>query len=150
MALESPLIHDGSQTTSAVDASKSGANYYGIATSGLAPGSAAGSGQFLFVTISGARQVTPAGTAGVQVYGVLQNAPKSGEAADVGILGITKIVTGSGGVTAGNPIMTDAHGCAVNWSSGSGYAQAGYAIETVAANAVATCFIGATSPKVLT
>jgi hypothetical protein len=86
----------------------------------------------------------------VQVYGVLQNAPKSGQAADVGIFGISKVVTGSGGVTAGGVIMTDAHGCAVAWTAGSSYAQAGIALETVAANAVATCFIGATSPKVLT
>ena len=150
MALESPLIHDGSQTTSAVNADKTTAAYYGINTAGVVPGAASGSGQFLFVTISGSRQVTPAGTAGVQVYGVLQNAPKSGQAADVGMLGITKVVTGSGGVTAGGIVMTDANGRAVAWTAGSSYAQAGIAIETVAANAVATVYIWGAQPKVLT
>lgn len=150
MALEGPLLHDGSQTTSAVDASKATAGYYGINTAGLAPGAASGSGQFLFVYVSGSRAVTPAGTAGRQVYGVLQNAPKSGQAADVGIFGITKVVTGSGGVTANNIVMTDANGCAVNWSAGSAYSQLGIALETVAANAVATIYFWGSSNKVLT
>ena len=150
MATEGPLLHDGGQMTSSVNADKTTAAYYGINSAGLAPGAASGSGQGLFVTISGSRTVAPAGSAGAQVYGVLQNAPKTGQAADVGIFGITKVVTGSGGVTAGHTIMTDANGCAVNWTSGSSYAQAGYALETVAANSVATCFVGATSPKVLT
>ena len=102
------------------------------------------------ITAPESRAVTPSGTAGRQIYGVLQNAPKTGQAADVGIFGVTKVVTGSGGVTAGGIVMTDANGCAVAWTAGSGYAQVGYAIETVAANAVATIFLWGASPKVLT
>ena len=150
MALEGPLLHDGSQTTSAVDASKATAAYYGINTAGLVPGAASGSGQFLFVYLSASRAVTPSGTAGRQVYGVLQNAPKTGQAADVGIFGITKVVTGSGGVTAGSIVMSDANGCAINWTAGSSYSQVGMAIETVAANAVATIYFWGSSNKVLT
>ena len=150
MATDSPLTHDGAQNTSAVDASKAGAGYYGINSAGLVPGAASGSGQFLFVTITGVRQVTPAGTAGAQTYGVLQNAPASGYAADVGIQGITKVVTGSGGLTAGNIVMTDAHGCAVAWTAGSAYAQVGQAIDTAAANTVGTIYLWGSANKVLT
>ncbi len=150
MALESPLLHDGGQCTSSVNADKTTAAYYGINSSGVVPGAASGSGQYLFVTISGGRTVAPNGSAGGQCYGILQNAPKTGQAADVGILGISKVVTGSGGVTAGSPIASDANGCAVVWASGGGKAQMGWALETVAANAVATVFLWGAPAKVLT
>ena len=43
-----------------------------------------------------------------------------------------------------------ANGCAVAWTAGSAYTQLGYALETVAANAVATIFFWGSSNKVLT
>lgn len=100
MATESPLIHDGSQTTA-------GSNY-GTGVAGLAGPNT--SGQFLAVYISASREVKIAATAGQEVYGILQNDPPQSAAADVGILGVTKAVAGSATITAGANLATDASG----------------------------------------
>jgi hypothetical protein len=86
MATESPLIHDGSQTTAAADLSSS---------------------QFYCVKITAARAVNLASSGGEAIYGVLQNKPTSGQAADVGIFGITKAAAGAA-FSAGAYLMTDA------------------------------------------
>lgn len=85
MATEGPLIHDGSQTTAAADLSTK---------------------QFCAVKITAARAVNVAATGGEAIYGILQNNPISGLAADVGILGVSKALIGAG-VTAGDYLMTD-------------------------------------------
>ena len=85
MATESPLLHDGAQTTAAADLSSS---------------------QFLAVKITAARQVNLANTGGEFIYGILQNKPLSGQAADVGFLGVTKAVAGAA-FSAGAALMTD-------------------------------------------
>jgi hypothetical protein len=85
MATEGPLIHDGSQTTAAADLSAS---------------------QFLAVKITASRAVNLASSGGEAIYGILQNTPTSGLAADVGILGVTKAIAGAA-VTAGDYLMTD-------------------------------------------
>ena len=140
MATESPAIHDGSQTVAAADYSSS-ASLYGMTTAGLGgTGAVGGSGQYLFVALSAsvARTSVLASVAGQKVYGVLQNKPKAGEAADVVIFGITKVVTGTGGVTLGVEVTTDANGAAVVWTTGSAKRAVGVALETVAAAGVAT------------
>lgn len=121
MATESPLIHDGSQTTAA-------ANY----TNGQSLAGPGGSGQFLAVYISASRVVSLVATAGVAMYGVLQNTPNTGEAADVGILGVGKMTAGAA-ITAGADVMTDSSGRFVPWTSSSGYVKVGRALETVTA-----------------
>jgi hypothetical protein len=87
MATEGPLIHDGSQTTAAADLSAK---------------------QFFCVSISAPRAVNliTATSGTVPMYGILQNNPTSGLAADVGILGISKAVIGAA-VTAGDYLMVD-------------------------------------------
>lgn len=143
MATESPLIHDGSQTVAA-------GNYYNPGSALSGPG---GSGQYLPVklSLSAARTALLSSSTGEQIYGILQNKPATGQAADVGIFGITKAVVGTGGSTLGKPQMAAPSGTGVtDWTSGSAYSQIGYALETGAAGAIITMFIGATSPKVLT
>ena len=98
MSTESPLLHDGSQTTAATDMSNTG---------GLAGPSS--SGQFLAVKITAARSVNIATSGGEAIYGILQNKPTSGQAADVGILGVSKAVAGAV-CTGGNFLMTDTSG----------------------------------------
>lgn len=88
MATEGPLVRDGSQTTAAADLSSS---------------------QFLAVKITAARQVNLANTGGEGIYGILQNKPTSGQAADVGILGVSKAVAGAS-FSAGAELMTDTSG----------------------------------------
>jgi len=86
MATESPLIHDGSQTTAA-----SG----DLATA-----------QFYAVKLVGARSVDLANAGGEPIYGILQNTPLIGQAADVGIIGVSKAMIGAP-VAAGAQLMTD-------------------------------------------
>jgi hypothetical protein len=88
MATEGPLIHDGSQTTAAADLSAS---------------------QFYACKITAARSVNLASTGGEPIYGIIQNKPTSGQAVDVGILGVTKAVAG-GSFSAGAALMTDTSG----------------------------------------
>lgn len=85
MATEGPLFHDGSQCTAAADLS---------------------SGQFLAVKITAARAVNLASAGGELIYGILQNKPTSGQAADVGFIGVTKAVAGAA-FSAGAQLMTD-------------------------------------------
>lgn len=85
MATEGPLLHDGSQTTAAVDLSAA---------------------QFKAVKITAARAVNLANTGGEAIYGILQNKPTAGQAADVGFVGVSKAVAGAA-VNAGDYLMTD-------------------------------------------
>lgn len=98
MATESPLIHDGAQNvlSTTQDARRSSIT----GTTLLGPN---GSGQFLGVVMSTvARTVLLASsTAGVSgstlnqpYYGIMQNTPGPGLAADIGIFGISKMVAG--------------------------------------------------------
>lgn len=142
MATEGPIIKDGGQCIAA-------ANYYNPASALAGP---SGSGQFLGVTLSQSADRTAllVSTTGAQIYGILQNKPASGDAADVAIFGVTKAVVGTGGSTHGKPQMMNSNGTVTDWTSGSSYAQIGYALETGASGAIITMFLGATSPKVLT
>ena len=139
MATEGPLLHDGAQCVAA-------ANY----SNSQSLSGPSGSGQFLAVVLTSAgRTVALAASIGAQIYGILQNKPTSGAAADVGFIGVTKAVAG-GTIAAGAALMTNASGQLVTWTSGSGYAQVGYAIEAAVSGQTFTAFIGPTSPKVLT
>jgi hypothetical protein len=142
MATESPLLHDGSQTVAA-------ANYNNPASALAGVG---GSGQFLAVALSTSADRTSvlASVAGQQIYGILQNKPAAGQAANVGISGVTKAMVGSAASTRGHPQMVDATGAVTDWTAGSGYSQIGYAIESGVSTQIITMFIGPTSPKVLT
>lgn len=78
-----------------------------------------GSGQFLATKVSTAADYTILGqrSANARVYGVLQNKPKSGEAADVGYDGVSKAVYG-GTVTRGDYLTTDSSGRLVTATTG--------------------------------
>lgn len=100
MATEGPLIHDGGQCVAGQNFSNT-AGLKGMQTSG----------QFLAVKMSTAtdRNVILATTGGEAIYGILQNKPASGYAADIGIFGVTKAMAG-GTVTVGQRLMTDTYG----------------------------------------
>lgn len=107
MATESPLMHDGSHTTASVDCSASAASPF----TGLNS-----TGQYLGVVISGSKTVAPDATGGAVIYGILQNAPAVGQAADVGIFGISKGVMGAS-ATAGAQLMTNSAGRLITGTS---------------------------------
>jgi hypothetical protein len=133
MATESPLIHDGSQTTlsTAFDARRSSI------TGSTLPGPN-GSGQFLLVALStqADRQVrlTSTSTADLQAYGILQGTPGPGQAADVGIFGISKAVAGTTTIVDGSRLgISSTLAGAVNlWSTGAG-TPVGRSLEAVSA-----------------
>lgn len=106
MAVEGVMVRDGNSVAGA-DMSN---------TAALAgPG---GSGQFLAVKQSTAADRTVLMTgANVDVYGILQNKPKSGEAADVCISGISKAVYGAT-VVAGAFLTSDASSRLVTATTG--------------------------------
>lgn len=141
MATESPLLHDGGQCIAAANYGNT-AGIAGTNTAGTTGGSA-GSGQYLAVVKNTtARQVAvAAATAGLKVYGVLQNKPGSLQAADVGIFGISKVVADSAGVTCGDYLMSSSNtaGCAMTWTAT--HYSFGLALETAAAGAVFTALI---------
>jgi len=89
MATEGPLFHDGAQTTAA-------------------SGDLAAS-QFYAVKLTGARVVDLASAGGEPIYGILQNTPLAGQAADIGILGVSKAAAGAA-FAAGAQLMTDTTG----------------------------------------
>ena len=70
----------------------------------------AASNQFKFVKLDGSGDVVLCTAATDVPYGVLQNTPRLGEAADVVIIGITKLVAGGALATPGTLIGTDASG----------------------------------------
>lgn len=143
LATEGPLIHDGAQNT--LSTAQDARNSTNTGTTLAGPN---GSGQFLAVTLStagtstGTRTVQIAstlaganfGAAGNQFYGILQNKPRGGEAADVGIFGISKMVAGSTAILPGTFLMMSSTnaGAMVPWVTGSGQ-KCGYSFENITA-----------------
>lgn len=128
MATESPLIHDGAQTVA-------GGDFRNSTNSGTTHAGPNGSMQFMAVRLSTVADRTVLGTtaAGQQVYGILQNKPYTGEAADVGIFGVSKAVAGTTTVVAGGLLEADSSGCVIPYSSAAGIAALGIALETATA-----------------
>lgn len=133
MATESPLLHDGGQCVMNFDARRSSI------TGTTLPGPN-GSGQYLAVGLSTTvdRLVTlpsTGGSTGIRCYGILQNAPSTGMAADVGIFGISKAVSGSTAINAGSDLClsSTAQGVLIPYSSGAGVVKIGFSLEAAAA-----------------
>src|SRR5262245_1551499 len=74
--------------------------------------------QYYFVKVSGAGTVTVCAATTDQPIGVLQNAPDSGQAAEVCTSGITKI-SSDAAITAGNDLGCSADGQAAVYAQGS-------------------------------
>jgi hypothetical protein len=74
--------------------------------------------QFCFVVVNASGQLAlPA--AGGEAEGILQDKPNgAGVYGEVGILGISKLVVGTAGVTAGDLLATDVNGKAVTATTG--------------------------------
>ena len=89
------------------------------------------------------RQVNLASTGGEAVAGILQNNPLAGQAAIINQRGICQAIVGTGGVTAGDQLMTET-GTAKVVTKTSTNVVIGVALETVAAGGVCTIDLGAT------
>lgn len=98
--------------------------------------------QYKFVKISGSLTVTVCAAITDQIFGVLQDEPLSGEAAEIVSTGITKVVAG-GTITAGDPIGTDANGKAVKVTVGTDTTKyaVGYALDSAVSGDIVPIFI---------
>lgn len=125
------MLHDGGNTIAA-------ANYY-------SPGSALpgpnGSGQFCAVQLSASADRTSllVSSGGGAIYGILQNTPLLGDAADVCLVGISKAVGGAS-ITRGAALMTDSSARLITQTGSN--VIVGYALESCgAAGDIFTAFI---------
>jgi len=96
MAIEGVGLRDGAMTTAAADLSAK---------------------QFYAVKLTANNAVNLANTGGEDIYGILQNTPKSGEAAEVCFAGICQAL-GNATVAVGQKLMTDTSGKLIAWISG--------------------------------
>lgn len=136
MATEAPLLHH-SQCTAAV-AMNAGNSLAGFN----------GSGQFLVVSLVGgaARSVIIASAATVVPAGILQNDPALGFVADIGFIGVTKMIA-AGALSFGIPVMASAAaGTVTTWSTATNY-SVGYTLE--AATGALNVFTGMVTPSML-
>lgn len=129
MATEAPLLHHTQCTA--------GANF--SSTAGL--GGFNGTGQFLVVAITAARSVVLCTAATTQPAGILQNDPISGFVADIGFLGVSKVIA-LGAISAGAQLTSAAGGLVTTLTPGALNIPVGYALEAAtAANQVITAMI---------
>lgn len=96
--------------------------------------------QFHLVDVSADEAVTLASVSGQACLGILQNKPDAGEAANVMVGGISKVVAGTGDLAAGALFMAHTDGTAVT-ASGSGKYPLGMVIKGAAAGLLATVLI---------
>ena len=129
MATEGPLLRDGAQMQANADLSAK--QFFGVK-----------------VDTSADRKVILANTGGEGIYGILQNKPTSGQAADVALVGVSKAAI-NGTVTRGDLLMTDNTGQFVT-ATGGNHAVA-QALESGAAGTLITVALmpGAGVGKVL-
>lgn len=138
MATQGPMIDDGSQTVAGFDARNS--TFTGSTLAG--PN---GSGQFLAVLLStsSSRTVVVCSTAGSTInqfiYGILQNKPQLGIAADVCIFGVTKAVAGAT-IASGVLLMPSSTlaGSLVTYSTALGGRPCGQSIESAVVGQIFT------------
>lgn len=122
MATEGPLMHDGGQRVANADLSAK---------------------QFFAVQQTTTNRQVKLADGATEIAGILQNTPLSGQAADIGFIGISKAQIGTGGVTAGDKLQVEAaSGKLITKGAG---VQVGVAIETAAAGTIGTVYLPGTA-----
>ena len=103
--------------------------------------------QYKFVKLNSSGQAILVAALTDRPIGVLQNAPTSGQEAEVTIVGGTKLVTGTGGLVDGSIVGTSAAGLGVIKAPGTDTMHyiLGTAINDTAVNEYATVFINCAS-----
>lgn len=136
MADQDPLMRLGWLTLSTLDDARRSS------ISGTTLNGPNGSGQFYWCYMSSLKDlqvrlgssVWGAGSTQAAI-GILQNTPGPGEAADIGFLGVSKVIAGSTSLVAGSLLMPSSApvgqgGEVVIWASGGNGPPIGYALET--------------------
>lgn len=115
----------------------------------LAAGADLSSNQYQFVKLNSSAQVVLCAAATDVPIGILQNKPKSGQAADVMMSGISKVVA-SAALTVGNLVGTDSSGKAAAYVNGTDTTKVicGQVLSaTGATNGIATVAINCITPN---
>lgn len=90
--------------------------------------------QFFCVKLAGAFAVDVPSASTDAVVGVLQNKPKSGDAAEVATAGVSKCVAGAA-ITAGAKVMSDTTGKVIAYVGSAGNTCIGIALEAATQSA---------------
>lgn len=109
------MAYDEILTSITLPAASGIASKTGVSGVDTPVGSDHGGKQYFFVKVdsSGNAALAGGGTSEV-VLGVLQNKPQvAGQAATVAVSGVSRVVLGTGGITAGTAVKVDANGNAV-------------------------------------
>lgn len=124
MATEGPLTFDGANTVAGFDARNSTIT----GTTHIGPN---GSAQFLAVKLSSTadRTVSLITTSTERPYGILQNKPSTGIAANIGIEGVSKAIAGTTTILNGIGLMFGSSGVVVPFTTNSSGFCIGQAIE---------------------
>lgn len=143
MANEAILLRDGFALSSG--------DYRNSTNSGTTHSGPNGSAQYqavrLSTTAAADHTVGLTTVNGQQVYGILQNKPGVGDAADVAVFGISKAVAGATSVVTGVKLMADSSGCLIAYASAAGVTSCGMALTTpAAAGEVFTAYIWGAGP----
>lgn len=97
--------------------------------------------QFLAVTLNNAGKVVKVSSTGAKAIGILQDNPPAGSGANVRMLGISKVKSGSA-FAVGAVLASDGTGRLIPATAGSGYYPIGVALEAAtAADQIVTAFI---------
>lgn len=140
MALESPLLHLGWVTLSTLDDARNST------ITGSTLNGPNGSGQFYWCYMSSEASANFKVRLGSSVWGagstqaavgILQNKPGPGDAADIGFIGVSKVIAGTTSIVPGSLLMPSSApvgqgGEVVIWASGANGPPIGYALEAPA------------------
>jgi hypothetical protein len=102
--------------------------------------------QFYIVKLTADESVNVGSSAGEAVFGVLQNDPASGAAAIVRVGGVSKVLCGTGGLSAQDLVQTDAAGKGITATSGD--YSVGVCVKGAAAGEYATIAVGLSAGQV--
>ena len=100
-----------------------------------AAGDLSSAGIYRWGVVNSSGQVAVVSSAGGDADGVIQNSPAAaGRATSLAVAGVAKTYVGTGGVTAGNKVQSDANGASILAASGDHVL--GKALATGAAGAI--------------
>jgi hypothetical protein len=96
-------------------------------------------GIYRFMNVDSNGRAVKVSSAGGHAIGILMNDPEQYQAGTIAYAGVAKVYVGTGGVTAGNVVQSDANGAAIA-ASDEDYCI-GIALETAAAGALASVLL---------
>ena len=98
--------------------------------------------QYYFVEITGNNQVDVCDGAGEKAIGILQNKPIAGQACEITVIGVSKVLAGTGDLAANDLVGTSATGTGIATTTDTHF-YAGICLDGAVDTAYATVLLGA-------